>query len=424
MASRVFVDISPLRRFPQYRRLWVGYAIRQMGAQLTVTTVIYQVYLISHHSNLAVGLISAAQVGPGIVAPMIGGAIADAIDRRRLLMITAVLMAGSTTCLALNSIGNHPMLWVLYVMSAVTWGLNGIDGPTRQAVQMTLVDRDSIIAANALRQLLQQVATVVGPSLAGALIAVFAHNIDLVYWIDVASTIAAFQAVARLQPLPPSSGGRKFGLSSIAEGFRFVASKRVIASCFLADINATLLGLPKSLFPAMAFNHFHGGARTYGLLASAPAFGAMLGAFLSGWVNHVRFQGRAVLVSITIWGIAIAIFGITPWLGLGLVMLAIAGWADVCSATLRNSIIQTEAPDELRGRVSSLQTVSVQTGQLGNAEAGLVAYLSNTEISIVSGGLGCVLGVGLIAKFVPSFWRYQLHPPGEPEEEGAGQRTG
>ena len=406
--SRHFVDITPLRRFPQYRRLWTGYAVRQLGAQLTVTTVIYQVYTITH-SNLAVGYISLAQLFPAVLAPMVGGAIADAMDRRKLLVITAVLMALCAVGLALNSLGTHPMLWPLYVLSGASWGLNGIDGPTRTAVQMALVDKESFVAANVLRQLLQQISLVAGPSVAGLLIAALSPHLDWVYWIDVISTLGALQAVLRLDPLPPQGGGRRFSLSSIQEGFAFLRGRRIIQACFYADLNATILGLPTSLFPYMAFTHFHGGAKTYGLLMAAPGIGALLGSVLSGWTARVMHQGRAVLLAIGIWGAALAAFGVVPWLGAGVVLVGIAGWADVISATFRNTIIQVETPDQLRGRLTSISSSVVQGGpRLGNLEAGLVAAVSSAPISIVSGGLGCVAGAFLLARFIPQFSKYSL----------------
>jgi MFS family permease len=429
VATRFLVDIGPLRRFPQYRRLWFGYALRQFGAQLTTVTVIFQIYTITH-STLAVGLVSVAQVVPGIISPLFGGAIADAFDRRKVLLFTATAIGLSTTVLAFNSIGNHPALWVLYVMSAFTQAMNGVDGPTRQAAQTTMVDRDSILAANALRQLLTQTSSVLGPSIAGLLIALFyspraGHNhIDFVYWIDVASTLWAFQAVFRLNPLPPKGGGRKFGFSSVFEGFQFLKGRRVIQACFISDINATLLGLPTSLFPFMAYTHFHGGSKTYGLLMAAPGLGAFFGSIVSGWTARVRYQGRAIMVCVAIWGTAIALFGVVSSLVLGIGLLAVAGIADVASATFRNAIVQTETPDALRGRLSSLQTMSVQTGKLGNAEAGLVASLSSTQISIVSGGIGCIVGIALISKLVPSFANYQLknaHEENIASAEGAKQ---
>lgn len=405
--SRHFVDISPLRKFPQYRRLWLGYAVRQLGAQLTVTTVIYQIWTITH-SNLDVGYLSLAQLLPAILAPMIGGAIADAMDRRKLLVITAVLMAFCAVGLAVNSLGT-PQLWPLYVLSAVSWGLNGIDGPTRTAVQMTLVDKESFVAANVLRQMLQQISLVAGPAITGVLIAVLSPHIDWVYWIDVISTIGALQAVVRLDPLPPQGGGRKFSLSSIGEGFAFLKGRRIIQACFIADLNATILGLPTSLFPYMAFEHFHGGPRAYGVLMAAPGIGALLGSILSGWTSRVQFQGRAVLIAIGVWGAALAAFGIVPWLAGGVILVAIAGWADVISATFRNTIIQVEAPDKLRGRLSAISSSVVQGGpRLGNMEAGFVAAVSSAPISIVSGGLGCLAGAVLIGRLIPRFSTYSL----------------
>jgi len=406
--AKLFVDIGPLRRFPAFRSLWIGYAVRQLGAQLTVTTVIYQVFAITH-SNLDVGLISLAQLGPAIVAPIIGGAIADAIDRRKLLSITAVLIAVCTVGLALNSIGGHPMLWPMFLCSAATWGLAGIDAPTRTAVMMTLVDRESILSTIVLRQLLAQVSLVAGPAFAGLLIAIFSRSLSIVYWIDVASTVAALQAVLRLPALRPTDGGRKFSIGSIVEGFRFVKSREVIGACFIADLNAMVLGMPVSLFPYMAFVHFHGGPKSFGLLTAAPAVGALLGAIISGWTNTVKFTGRAVLLAIALWSVAIIGFGIAPWLWLGVITLVIAGWADAVSALFRSTILQLEVPDRLRGRVSSLQSAVVQSGpRLGNTEAGVVAALANAQISIVTGGLGCLIGILIIARLMPRFSTYNM----------------
>jgi MFS family permease len=406
LSSRILLDIGPLQRFPPFRRLLYGYVLRQFGAQLTVVTVVYQVFKITG-SNLDVGLISVAQVIPGVITPIFGGAVADAVDRRKLLAVSAILIACSTAGLAVNSLGDHPALWVLYACSAATWALNGIDTPTRTAVLITLVDRDSYISASVLRQFAGQASLVAGPAVAGLLIAVFSHDLDIVYWIDVLSALIALRAVFKLPPLPPI-GGRGFSFGSIAEGFQFLKGRRVIQACFITDINATLLGLPTSLYPYMAIVRFHGGAPTLGLLNAAPAIGALVGGVLSGWTATVGRQGRAVLIAVVVWGLAIAGFGVAPWVWLGVVLLAVAGWGNAVSAAMRNTIIQIETPDGLRGRLTSLQSISVQVGRLGNAEAGFVAALSNAQISIVSGGLGCALGVLVIAKLIPSYSHYRL----------------
>ncbi len=408
--TKHFVDIGPLRRFPQYRRLWVGYAIRLLGAQLTATAVTYQVFVISHHSNLDVGYISLAQLIPAILAPMAGGAIADSMDRRRLLVLTAIGMAVCTVGLALNSVGGHPKLWPLFLLAAAIQAFNGVDGPTRTAVQMTLVDRDSFVAANVLRQMLGQISQVAGPALAGVLIALFAaQNFAWVYWLDVVSTLAALQAVARLDPLPPQGGGRRFSLASIGEGFAFLKGRQVIQACFFADLSATVLGLPVSLFPYMALTHYHGDARTFGILSACPGIGAFLGSVLSGWTSRITYQGRAVLISVAVWGIALTLFGVVPYFVVGCICVAIAGWADCISAIFRNTIIQVEAPDKLRGRLSSISTAVVQGGpRLGNMEGAMVASISTPAIAIVSGGLGCVAVIAAIARFMPKFSKYSL----------------
>jgi hypothetical protein len=226
--------------------------------------------------------------------------------------------------------------------------------------------------------------------------------------------VAAVLAVASLKPLPPRGGGTRFGLKSIAEGFAFLKGRRVIQACFLADFNATVLGLPTSLFPAIAL-HFYGHlsvtdhTQIYGFLVSAPGLGALIGSFLSGWTTVVRRQGLAVLLSVGLWGIALAGFGLIHMLPIALVLLAIAGWADLVSGSFRNTILQVEAPDRLRGRLSAISLVVVSSGpRLGNFEAGGVATLSSTELSVVTGGIGCLLGILVIAKFVPSFARYSI----------------
>jgi MFS family permease len=416
----VLIDTGPLRRSGPFRRLWTGYLFRQLGAELTATAVIYQTYVLTR-SNLDVGFISLAQLGPAFLTPIVGGAITDAVDRRKLLLVTALLIGGTTTGLAINAAGSHPALWPIYVCAAAIQGLNSIDSPARGAVVPAIVDRESLVAANALTQLLWQLSSMVGPGIAGVLIATTHGNISLVYWIDVASTAVALQAVARLPPLPPSGGGRKFSLGSIAEGFHFLAGRQVIQGSLLADWLATVLGEPVSLFPYMALVRFHGGPTAFGLLSAAPAIGAGLGSVLSGWAVRVRRPGRAVLWALVAWGIAIVGFGVSPWLWLGVVTVAIAGWADAVSVLFRTTIMQLEVPDRLRGRLFSLQSAVVVSGpRLGNVEGGLVAAASSAPLAIVVGGLGCLLAAAGLNWLMPNFAHYELDRSGELESAQPG----
>lgn len=411
----VFVDVGPLRNFPQFRRLWIGYVVSLLGSQITIVAVAYQVFVITH-SSVDVGLVSLVQLGPALIGSLLGGPLADAIDRRKLLMITQVGMAISSIALALNAQFAHPMLWLIFVAAAITAGFNGCDSPTRMALMITLVDADSLAAATSIRQLLQQLSYIVGPAVGGLLLAAF--GLKGAYWVDVATFGAALFALFTISSVPHVGGGRAFGLSSVIEGFQFLKGKRAIQGCFIADLNATILGMPTALFPAIALSKFHGGTHVLGLLYAAPNVGAFVMALFSGWTARVVHQGRAVLIAIAIWGIAIAAFGIAPNLGFALLLIALAGAADVISAVFRNLIIQREVPDQLRGRLSAIQIGVINAGpRLGNTEAGLVAGLAGVEVSVVSGGIGCVAGVLLMARFLPDFLRYRADLPSVYERE-------
>jgi len=403
---RLLADIGPLRRYPEFRRLWFGFATSTLGTQLATVTLGYEVYIITH-SSLDVGLISLIQLAPAIFGSLLGGSIADAIDRRRVLFVTETVMAVCAVGMGLDSRSGHPLLWALYVLAAVNALFAGCDGPTRTAMLTSLVPRESIVAANALRLSMNQLATVIGPSIGGILIA--ALGPATAFFINAASFLFALVTVFSVSSRRPAGGGRKFGLRSILEGFQFVKERPAIQGCFIADLNATILGMPTALFPAIGVTMFHGGARDVGFLYSAPGLGALVASVLSGWTGNIRRPGLAVCACITVWGLAIAGFGFSRILPLALFFLAIAGGADVISAVFRSTIIQTEAPDNLRGRLSSFQTAVVGAGpRLGNFEAGGVASLAGTQFSVVSGGLGCVIGIAIIAKLLPRFLRYEL----------------
>ncbi len=416
--GRLFVDVGPLRHSRAFRRLWSGYLVTTLGSQLTVVAVPYQVYELTH-SSFDVGLIGLAQIVPVLGGSLLGGSIADAVDRRRLLLATQFSLAACSVGLALNSSSGKPLLWPLYALAAMSAGLSSIDIPTRSAVFVNLVERPMFASANALWQLLFQVGQVAGPAIAGVLIGQL--GVASVYWIDAATFAVSLVAVAGLPPLRPAGGGTRFGLQSIAEGLRYLKGRQVLQGTFVVDVNAMVLGMPRALFPALGLDHFHGGAATVGLLYAAPGAGALIGATLTGWVVWVRKQGRAVLVAVTIWGVAIAAFGLVPWLGVALGLLAIAGAADVVSAVFRATILQLEAPEPLRGRLSSIHTAVVTGGpRLGDVEAGAVAAISTPQISVVTGGVGCVLGVGLVAWLMPRFAHYDTDEAETPEAPAAG----
>ncbi|HZQ26518.1 MAG TPA: MFS transporter [Acidimicrobiales bacterium] len=403
----LFADITPLKESRDFRWLFGGQLVSFMGTQLTVVAVPVQVYALTH-SSLQVGLVSLAQLGPLIIGSLLGGSVADSMDRRRLLLAAQVPMALTSVILALNARA-HGALWPIYLTTALAAGVSGMDRPARSAALPNLVSRESLPAAYALWQILLQVGAVAGPALAGLLVARF--GLSTVYWIDAVTYVGAFYAVFRLRPLPPIGGGTRAGLASIVEGFRFLRPRKELIGVFVIDLDAMIFGLPRALFPALATGVFGGGAGTVGLLYAAPGAGALIGALTTGWVSRVRRQGMAVLVAVAAWGLAVAVFGLTASLPLALVLLAVAGAADVISAVFRNTILHLLIPDSLRGRLSALQIAVVTGGpRLGDAEAGAVAALTSPRFSVVSGGLACVAGVLLVGWLLPEFRRAEVTP--------------
>jgi MFS family permease len=400
---RLLLDLSPLRESPQFRLLYAGHLVTFLGRQLTVVAVPYQVYLLTG-SSLDVGLVSLAQLGPLLAFSLAGGTIADAVDRRRLLLVTQVLLAGTSVGLALNAGGRHPALWPLFVLTAANAGLSAVDRPARGAVVPGLVRRELLPAAYALTQMLFQVGQVAGPALAGVVIA---HvSLAAAYWVDVITFSAGMATVLAMRPLPPSGERARLRLASIWEGVRFLRGKRALQSTFYVDLDAMVFGMPRALFPALGTGLFGGGATTVGLLFAAPGVGALVGALTAGWVGGVRRQGLAVLIAVAVWGAAISAFGLTDSLPLALVLLAVAGGADVISAVFRSTILQLAVPDSLRGRLSGIHIAVVTGGpRLGDLEAGAVASLTTPRFSVVSGGLACLAGVALLAWRIPELAR-------------------
>ena len=386
-----------------------------------MVAVPFQVYELTR-SSLAVGLVSLAQLVPLIVGSLVGGALADSWDRRRLLVLTMAALAVCGVPLTINALVDRPALWPIVVFSAIAAGLSGLERPARSAMIPSLVPTASLPSAYALWQILIQVGSVVGPALAGLLLA--GSGLATVYAIDVLSFLVAIVAIARLRPLPPVGGGTKAGLGSILEGLRFLRGRQVLQGAFLIDIDAMVFGLPRALFPALALGRFGGGAGILGLLYAAPGAGAFVGALLTGWVDHVRRQGRAVLVAVAAYGLSVALFGLAPWLPLALLFLAAAGAADVISAVFRNTILQTATPDALRGRLSATHIAVVTGGpRVGDFEAGAVASVAGAQASVVSGGLACMAGVLVLAWRMPALAGY-VRPEPDDEEAAATSGTG
>jgi predicted MFS family arabinose efflux permease len=418
------VDITPLRESRDFRALWLGELISVTGRQITVVALPFQIFLLTR-SPLAVGLIGLVQVIPLIVASVAGGAIADRMDRRLLLLITEVGLAATSGLLLFGAIVEHPPLWYLYAVSGAQAAIFGINTPTRSAAIPNLVRRDLLPAALALNQVLFNTTMIVGPALAGLILGAFPDprsGLILAYAADVVTFTAAIAALLFVRPLPPGrEPGSKpsSGWQDVKEGFAYLRRRRLLIATFLIDLDAMIFGMPRALFPVLALTVFRVGPQGLGLLYAAPAAGALVGALTAGWVGRIRHQGRAVIWAVGLWGAAITGFGLSGRLyGLALAFLAFAGWADVISAVFRGSILQLSIPDSLRGRLSAAHIMVVTGGpRLGDFEAGLVASLVSPWFSVVSGGLACLVGVIALARLYPELWNYH-------GERFAGGRVG
>jgi predicted MFS family arabinose efflux permease len=328
------------------------------------------------------------------------------------LIISQVGSMAASLMLVGGAVAGDPPLWFLYLAAAISSAFAALDSPTRAAAIPRLVPKDRISSAIALNQVGFQVNDVAGPALGGVLIAV--AGLKWAYAIDAVTFLAAIWALLLMRPMPPEhQGPRPPVMRSIREGFAYLRGRRVLQATFIVDINAMVFAMPRALFPILAVEAFNVGPAGLGFLYAAPGAGALAGALLTGWVRHVRHQGRIVLWAVATWGLAIVGFGLsTGAFALALVFLAIAGAADTISAIFRGTILQSSVPDRLRGRLSGIHIMVVVGGpRLGDFEAGLVAQLISPTFSVVSGGLACVAGVAVIAMAMPQFRRYHAGEP-------------
>lgn len=409
--SRFIADVTPLRESRRFRRLYAGQLLAVLGREFTVVAVPYQVYLLTE-STLLVGALGVVQFVPLMAASIVGGAIVDAVDRRKLLVVSQLLLATTAVGLAVNAGLDQPAVWPLFVLSAFNAGLAAVDGPARKAAIPAVLRRDLLPSAFALIQTMTELAHAIGPAIAGFLIA--RSSLTLTFGLEAVAFVAAAMTLGGIGPLTPEGGGRRVGLASIREGLSYLKRHRLIQSCFVIDFNAMVFGMPRALFPAMGIGTFGGDASTVGLLYAAPGAGSLLGALTSGWVGGVRRRGRLIVWAVVVWGSAIAFFGLVPYLPGALILLAVAGGADVVSAVFRNTILQLMVPDALRGRLSGIQTAVTNGGpRIGDFESGLVASAVSIKFSAVSGGVASVIGAFFIARHWSELWDYPEHDKAE-----------
>ena len=399
MARRIMIDLDPVRESRDFRLLFSGQLVGMLGSQITVVAVAFQVYQLTH-SSLQVGAVSLVQLAPLIAGALAGGILGDALDRKWILVVACTVLALTSGALAFNAGLAHPSVPVIYVIAAIGAGFGGVLSTAASASVASLVPGYRLMSAFASMQVVDQVAMILGPLLAGLLIEVI--DLGPVYLLDAGTSLLAAVAMACMASIPPTTQSGRPGLRSFADGMRVIRSSQVLLGAYLLDLSAMVFGAPRALFPALAASVFHGGPSTLGLLYAAPACGSLLGAMTTGWLDRIRRLGLAVIVAICAWGATIATFGLVHLLWLALALLAVAGWADVISAVLRTTIVQTTASPSYRSRMASVQIAVVEGGpQLGGFESGLVATAVSTEFAIVTGGLAAS----------PDRWCWQGYSP-------------
>ena len=403
--AAALVDISPLRESLPYRALWFGQMISLLGSNMRLVAVAWQVYELTS-STVAVGMVGLVEVVPLITVSIIGGTFIDTGDRKRLIATCQVaLMICSGALAVLSLTGTITVLWI-YVLTGIASAFNAIDRPARSSLLPHVIPEGKMSSAMALRQVLFQTTTIVGPAIGGILVG--AISVGWVYLIDAISFSAALFILRWIPPIPRGDQLAEGRWSAIKEGLLFATRTPVLLSIFVIDLVAMIFGMPRAVFPALAKDTFHMGAEGVGILYAAPAVGALIGALTTGWVGAVKRQGLAVLLAVTAWGAAIALAGLSLFsLVLTVIFLAFAGAADVVSAVFRGTILLEKTPPALLGRVNALNIMVVTDGpRLGDVEAGLVAGVAGAPASVVLGGVACLLGTGAVAGMFPSLRTY------------------
>lgn len=395
------IDITPLKSSRDYRLLFTGQFVSYFGSAISFVVLPWQMYQLTK-SVFAVGMLGVAEFIPMFTMAFVGGALADYVDRRRLILISEAGLALCCAALIINSLAAQPRAWLLFVIAALFAALSAVHRPAIEALTPRLVPAEQVPAVSALNALKYSFNFIVGPGIAGLIAAKF--GAAFAFTIDAATYVVAFITMLLIRPVPAPAGADRPNLRTMIEGWRYARSRQELLGTYLIDLNAMFFGMPVALFPAIAEGF---GGASVGLFYSMLAVGPLAVTLTSGWMSRVNKHGLAVTIAVAIWGAAIIGFGLSKSLWLALLFLAMAGAADCVSGLFRMTIWNQTIPDHLRGRLAGIEMISYTTGPyLGNAEAGLVASAFGLRFSVISGGLMCVIGAGALAVLLPAFIRY------------------
>lgn len=403
-------DTRPLRT-PAYRRLWLAGIVTVVGAQLSVVAVPTQIYQLTG-SSAWVGLTGLFGLVPLIVFGLWGGAIADAVDRRLLLLVTGAGIAVSSLALWVTATSGFGGVWTVLVLFSVQTAFLAVNQPTRSAVLPRLLPAAELPAANALNMTVVQAGAIAGPLLAGVLIPVI--GLPTLYLLDAIALLSTLWATWRLPPVPPESAAARrprAGVREVVDGFRYAAMHKVLLVSFLIDVVAMGFGMPRVVFPEMSHTVFGDptdGGMALGLLFAAIPIGMVVAGLFSGWLHRIRRQGVAVTVGICVWGLGVALFGLTNSLWLAVLALAVAGAGDLVSSVYRSSMLQTVATDEMRGRMQGVFIVVVAGGpRLADLWHGPAAAGIGPGPAATAGGIAVIVLAIVVVAVFPAFWRFR-----------------
>ena len=420
--SRALIDVRPLRRYPDFGRLWFGQLVSGFGGQLTVYAIIFQVYQISG-STLAVGGVGLSFVIPSMCVAFLGGGIIDTFDRRVIVLVTSTGQAVVAVLLTVQAFAGLESLAALYVLVGIQGALGAVNAPARGTFMPRLIPKDQLHLGAALNGFAMQAGAIGGPAVAGLVVA--SAGVKACYLIHAVSFLAALYGVWRLPPMRPEGASGRKSLRFAFEGVRYTVRNRVVGQAFLADMAMTLLATPTALLPALNESQFGGRPEVLGLLMAATAVGGLIGSTFTGTISGVRRQGRALVLLCTVWGAAIALVGASSWLALAFAGLAVAGAVDSLAVVLRTAVLQASLPDGMRGRVGSLDyVVGVGGPQLGNFRGGALGAAVGPGAAVVVGGLSTVVACGILlvtAKRLTRFTRptADAGAAAEPQEDPA-----
>jgi MFS family permease len=411
----MLLDLSPLRKHRDFRFVFVGQFVSAFGSFLTYVALQVQIYNLTKSSAI-VGLLGAVQLVPLGVTALWGGALADAMDRRRLLLCCEVLLLCGSLALAVNSMLSHPSVPLLFIVAAFMSAVGGFHTPALESLTPRLVGIEDLPAVSALSSLRGTTAAIAGPALAGVLIATL--GLPFTFGADVVSYAISLVALFAIRAMPPADLAKPAGFASIVEGFRYAASRPELIGTYVVDIVALTFAMPMAAFPALAVQW--GGAQAIGPLYSAMSVGSLIITIFSGWTRNVRRHGAAVVLGALSWGLAITGLGFSRSLPIAVGCLMLAGAADMVSGLFRMTIWNETIPSHLRGRMAGIEQISYMIGpNLGNTRAGFMAERFGPARSIVIGGLVCVVGVLACVPLLPAFWRYRKPEASAAESAGA-----